>query len=141
MPDIEHHLRSSGLRCTVQRFGVLKYLASEPVHATADEIYSALNRSEPLVSRATVYNTLKELTRAGLVREFPSEGSAARYDANLHRHHHFVCDQCGGVEDLAWFDLPRQSDQAELGGHSIRSYEVIFRGTCRRCTSKSAGAR
>jgi Fe2+ or Zn2+ uptake regulation protein len=52
-----------------------------------------------------------------------------------------VCDQCGGVEDLAWFDLPRQSGQAELGGHSIRSYEVIFRGTCRRCTSKSAGAR
>jgi Fur family peroxide stress response transcriptional regulator len=138
VPDIEHHLRSSGLRCTAQRFGVLQYLAGEPVHATADEIYHALNRSQPLVSRATVYNTLNELTRAGLVREFPSAGSAARYDANLHRHHHFVCDHCGGVEDLAWFDLPSQSG---LGGHSIRSYEVIFRGTCRGCTSKSAGGR
>jgi len=141
-PDsIVERLRASGLRCTPQRYGVLNYLASGPFHSTADEIYTALTEREPLVSRATVYNTLRELTRARLVREFPSESTAARYDANLHPHHHFVCDRCGGVEDLEWFDLPRHAGHHELGGHRIRSYEVIFRGTCRRCTGSSAGSR
>ena len=133
-PDIEQCLRASGLRCTPQRFGVLRYLADGPHHATAEEIFTALTRKGPLVSRATVYNTLKELARAGLVREFPSEGNAARYDASLDPHHHFVCDGCGSVEDLAWFELPAGAGKAGLGGHRIRSYEVIFRGTCRRCS-------
>jgi len=136
--DIEHHLRSSGLRFTAQRYGVLKYLASGQFHATADEIYVALTEHEPLVSRATVYNTLNELTRAGLVREFPSGSNAARYDANLHPHHHFVCDSCGTVEDIAWFGLPRQSGHPDLGGHNIRSYEVVFRGTCGKCSQNDA---
>lgn len=119
--------------------GVLEYLASGPFHATADEIFTALTKNAPVVSRATVYNTLKELTRAGLVREFPSESNAARYDANLHRHHHFVCDQCGAVEDVAWFDLPKQPGHPDLQGHNIRGYEVIFRGTCGHCNGP-AGA-
>jgi Fur family peroxide stress response transcriptional regulator len=147
VPDSPDHvlelLRSSGLRCTPQRYDVLNYLAVEPVHATADEIYSTLNRHQPRVSRATVYNTLKELTCAGLLREFPSEGSAARYDGNLNPHHHFVCDQCGAVEDVEWFDLPHPFDQSAgqsgLGGHNIRSYDVVFRGTCRLCSSQAAG--
>jgi len=131
--DLEEHFRASGLRRTAQRYSVLEYLTREPVHATADEIFDALNQTFPLVSRATVYNTLRDLTQAGLVRELAWQGKAALYDANLHPHHHFTCDVCGSLEDIAWFDIPDQAREAAIGARAVRSYEVTFRGTCGKC--------
>ncbi len=136
--DLGEHFRASGLRRTAQRYSVLEYLCKGPMHATADEIFAALNRRLPLVSRATVYNTLRELTQAGLVREFPSEGKAARFDANLHPHHHFVCDACGKVDDIDWFEIPERTRRPAIGARSVRDYEVIFRGTCERCGKSTA---
>ena len=106
-PEIEASFRRAGLRCTPQRYGVMEFLVRRPVHATADEIHRALNRSDPRASRATVYNSLRALIKAGLVREVILEGSAARFDAKVYRHHHFICDRCGRVEDIEWFDLGR----------------------------------
>jgi Fur family transcriptional regulator, peroxide stress response regulator len=102
------------------------------VHATAGEIFRAVNRQDPRASRATVYNSLKSLTRAGLVREVISEGKAARFDSSLHPHHHFVCEHCGEVEDIAWFELPAAGKHA-LGARQVRSFEVVFRGVCEKC--------
>jgi Fe2+ or Zn2+ uptake regulation protein len=138
--DFDQHLRDSGMRRTAQRYGILEYLSQTAVHATADEILSALNERFPLVSRATVYNTLRDLTRAGLVRELPWEGKAARYDANLHRHHHFVCDECGLVEDVPWFDVPTVATTTVAGEREIRAYEVTLRGLCRECRSNPTPA-
>jgi Fur family peroxide stress response transcriptional regulator len=84
------------------------------------------------VSRATVYNTLHSLVEAGLVREFKLDASAARYDAFLHPHHHFVCDTCGVVEDLDWFEVPALT-RTRSGSRRIRSYEVVVRGECTKC--------
>ena len=61
LPDIEDSFRRAGLRCTPQRYGVMDFLVRRPVHATADEIHRALNRSGPRASRATVYNSLRAL--------------------------------------------------------------------------------
>lgn len=125
--------RAAALRPTAQRYAVLEFLALRPVHATAEEIYGAVNRADPRVSRATVYNNLRSLARAGLVREVVSEGKAARFDANLRRHHHFICERCGKVEDIVWFDLPPPAGKAALRGRAVRRYEIVFRGACARC--------
>ena len=131
-PELDEALRAANVRPTVQRYAVLRHLAKHGIHATAEEIFRAVNRRDPRASRATVYNSLKSLTRAGLVREVASEGKAARFDANLHPHHHFVCDKCGAVEDIGWFELP-PAGRAPLTGRRIRSFEVVFRGVCERC--------
>jgi Fur family transcriptional regulator, peroxide stress response regulator len=135
--QITEAFRATALRPTPQRYAVLEFLAEKPVHATADEIWEAVNRAFPRASRATVYNSLKSLTHAGLVREVASEGKAARFDANLHRHHHFVCDGCGGVEDIPWFDLPAgpegSAQRKALGSRSVRSFELVVRGYCVKC--------
>jgi len=104
-----------------------------PVHATAGEIYRAVNRTNPRASRATVYNNLRDLARSGLVRETISEGRASRFDARLRRHHHFVCEECGTIQDIAWFDLPRGVGKAMLEGRTVRRYEIVFRGSCETC--------
>ena len=136
MSNISAELRQAFLaadvRPTVQRYAVLQHLARHGVHATAEEIFRAVNRQDSRASRATVYNSLKSLTRAGLVREVISEGKAARYDASLRPHHHFVCERCGQVEDIAWFELPAAGKQA-LGTRRARSFEVVFRGVCEKC--------
>jgi Fur family peroxide stress response transcriptional regulator len=133
--EIGDSFRRVGIRCTPQRCGVMEFLARKPVHATADEIHRALNRSDPRASRATVYNSLRALIKAGLVREVVLEGSSARFEAKVHRHHHFICDRCGSVEDIDWFDLPRRSQPAALGSRVIREYQVVFNGTCEKCRS------
>ena len=133
--ELERAFEAAELRPTSQRYAVLEFLAKHPVHATAEEIFVALNRHDPRASRATVYNNLRSLEMAGLVREVLSEGKAARYDANLHRHHHFVCDSCGTVEDIAWFDLPVSAGRPALAGRKISTYEIVFRGACRHCAA------
>jgi len=131
--ELEQAFQSVGLRPTAQRFAVLEFLAKNPIHATADEIFHAVNLHDPRASRATVYNNLRSLAKAGLVREVLSDGTAARFDANLHRHHHFLCESCGSVEDVPWFDLPDTAGRAALRGRDIRNYEITFRGICTRC--------
>ncbi len=131
---IAEAFRRSALRATPQRYAVLEYLLRAPVHATADEIFQAVNASDPRVSRATVYNNLHTLARAGLVREVLLEGKAARFDANLERHHHFVCEACGRLEDVEWFDLPALARLSPLGPRVVRNYEIVFRGLCAHCS-------
>lgn len=132
-PDILDSFRERGLRCTTQRYGVLEYLQHHRVHPTADEIYRAVNRSDPRASRATVYNNLRSLIDAGLVRELVLDGKAARFEAAVERHHHFVCDHCGRVEDIPWFEVQHLADRTELGRRAVRSYELILRGRCEKC--------
>jgi len=132
-PEIEEAFRRVGLRRTPQRFDVMDFLLRHPVHATADQIYEELNRRDPRVSRATVYNSLRSLMEAGLVREVAMEGKAARFDAYLRRHHHFVCDRCGKVEDVDFFDLPARERDQVIGTRRVREFQVTLYGLCEAC--------
>jgi len=104
-------------------------------HPTAAEIFDAVNRVDPRSSRATTYNNLRDLVEAGLVREVAVEGRAARFDARGMPHHHFICDRCGNVEDLQWYEVPRPAS-ASLGKRVLRDCELIFRGLCTKCAGR-----
>ena len=134
---IKQMLETSGLRCTPQRFAVMTFLMEHSGHPTAAEILEAVNQVDPRSSRATTYNNLRDLVQAGLVREVAVEGRAARFDAKGMRHHHFICDRCGKVEDIDWYDVPRPAS-GSLGKRSLRECEVIFRGLCARCAPRKA---
>ena len=136
---IKQSLDSSGLRCTPQRYAVMAFLLEHHGHPTAAEIFEAVNRVDPRSSRATTYNNLRDLVQAGLVREVAVEGRAARFDANGMRHHHFICDHCGNVEDLAWYDVPKPPRRS-LGQRIVRGCEVIFRGLCAKCAPEQASS-
>lgn len=132
---IRRSLEDSGLRCTAQRYAVMAFLMDHKGHPTAAEIFKAVNRVDPRSSRATTYNNLRDLVRAGLVREVAVEGRAARFDAKDMRHHHFICDGCGNVEDIEWYDVPKPASRA-LGKRVVRECELIFRGLCTKCNSR-----
>ncbi|HTQ54931.1 MAG TPA: Fur family transcriptional regulator [Bryobacteraceae bacterium] len=134
---IRRSLEDGGLRCTPQRYAVMKFLMGQANHPTAAEIFAAVNRADPRSSRATTYNNLRDLVEAGLVREVAVEGRAARFDARGMRHHHFICDRCGDVEDMEWYDVPRPASRS-LGKRVVRECELIFRGLCQKCAPRQA---
>jgi Fur family transcriptional regulator, peroxide stress response regulator len=133
---IKKSLEGSGLRCTPQRYAVMAFLMEHSRHPTAAEIFAAVNRADPRCSRATTYNNLRDLVQAGLVREVAVEGRAARFDAKGMRHHHFICDRCGKVEDIEWSDVPRPASSS-LGKRVLREFELIFRGLCAKCAPRN----
>jgi len=129
---IKRALGGSGLRCTPQRYAVMAFLLKQKTHPTAAEIFKAVNRVDPRSTRATTYNNLRDLVQAGLVREVDVVGRAARFEAKVIRHHHFICDQCGDVEDMEWYDVPRPAP-GSLDKRVLRDCEVIFHGLCGQC--------
>jgi Fur family transcriptional regulator, peroxide stress response regulator len=110
----------------------MAFLMEHRGHPTAAEIFEAVNRLDPRLSRATTYNNLRDLVEAGLVREVAVEGRAARFDAKTMRHHHFICDRCGNVEDVEWYDVPKPAS-ISLGKRTLRECELIVRGLCTKC--------
>jgi Fur family peroxide stress response transcriptional regulator len=135
--QIIQRLEDSGLRCTPQRFSVMSFLLKHHGHPTAAEIFEGVNRLDPRSSRATTYNNLRDLVQAGLVREVAVEGRAARFDVKGTRHHHFICEHCGEVEDVEWYSVPKPAT-ASLGKRIVHQVELIVRGLCAKCAAAHA---
>jgi Fur family peroxide stress response transcriptional regulator len=84
-------------------------------------------------SQATVYSSLQALSKAGLVREVLLEEGVCRYDANVAPHHHFRCETCGTIEDIAWDEIRDLSVGGLRPGLQVDRYEVTVYGHCERC--------
>jgi Fur family peroxide stress response transcriptional regulator len=136
---IELSLREAELKLTPQRFAVLEHLTRVAGHPTAEQIAIAVNRRFPLASRATIYNTLNALRNAGLIREVRLDDAVARYEANIDLHHHFVCRECGRLEDVSPESFnpspPRELD----GGHRVETCQVVLHGVCAACRPDNEG--
>ena len=134
---IRRSLEDSGLRCTPQRYAVMAFLMKHNRHSTAAEVFAAVNRVDPRCSRATTYNSLRDLVEAGLVREVDVGGRAARFEAKGVSHHHFICDGCGNVEDVEWYDIPRPATSPDEK-RIFRECELILRGLCAKCARRQS---
>src|SRR5688572_27525603 len=93
-------VRASGLKLTPQRMAIVREIALDPTHPTAQELFERLRVAMPTMSFATVYNTLDALSSAGLCVSLSLSPGAARFDANMRPHNHAVCDRCGLVRDV-----------------------------------------
>jgi Fur family peroxide stress response transcriptional regulator len=131
---VRHLLDVNGLRFTLQRYSLVAFLMENAGHPTAVEIFEGVNRLDPRSSKATVYRNLRDLVEAGLVREVAVEGRSARFDLKGIQHHHFICDRCGTVENMDWFDVLMPPSQ-RTGKRVVREYELILRGLCDACAS------
>jgi Fur family ferric uptake transcriptional regulator len=133
--DIELTLRAAGLRVTAPRRAVLAAVHDFP-HADTDTLLQAARARLGAVSHQAVYDVLRALTDAGLLRRIQPSGSVARYEARVgDNHHHLVCRSCGAVVDVdcAVGRTPclTASDDA---GYIIDEAEVVYWGRCPGCT-------
>ncbi|WP_237245225.1 MULTISPECIES: Fur family transcriptional regulator [Sorangium] len=132
-------VRSSGLKLTPQRLAIVRELAADPTHPTAQELFERLRPALPTMSFATVYNTLDALASAGLCVALSLSPGASRFDPNMAAHHHAVCDRCGLVRDVPCEPSGERPDEiapaplAAAPGFEVRAVERIYRGLCAAC--------
>ena len=137
--DFERLVRGVGLRVTRPRLAVLAAVHEHP-HADTHSIIEAVREQLGGVSQQAVYDVLRALTDAGLVRRIHPPGSVARYESRVgDNHHHVVCRSCGVIADVdcAVGDAPcltAADDDGSLAGFAIDEAEVIYWGLCPDCT-------
>jgi Fur family ferric uptake transcriptional regulator len=134
----ESLLRDAALRVTAPRKAVLEAVADHP-HADTDTLLAATRARLGSVSHQAVYDVLRALTEAGLIRRIQPAGSVARYEARVgDNHHHVVCRACGAVRDVdcavgATPCLTASDDPDHPHGFAIDEAEVVFWGVCPGC--------
>ncbi|GAB3449526.1 Fur family transcriptional regulator [Phycicoccus ginsengisoli] len=134
--DAERALREASLRVTRPRLAVLSAVHERP-HAETDAIVGAVRAELGQVSTQAVYDVLRALTAAGLVRRIQPSGSVARYESRVgDNHHHVVCRSCGAVADVdcAVGHTPCL-DASEDHGFTIDEAEVTYWGLCPGCAA------
>lgn len=114
----------------------MEFLADSFEHPTADDVEQAVNRHGTRASRASVYNVLRSLRDAGLVRELVLDDAVCRYDANLSAHHHFVCRRCRRVDDVTAAELPSPAPPAHLAGCRVDTATLVLHGLCGGCLAR-----
>jgi Fe2+ or Zn2+ uptake regulation protein len=141
-PDFEHVLRGAALRVTRPRLAVLSAVHEHP-HSDTSSIIGVVRDDLGEVSHQAVYDVLRALTAAGLVRCIEPPGSVARYEARVgDNHHHVVCRSCGAIADVDCAVGPAPCLTPSDGhGFVIDEAEVVFRGTCPECAAREEKAR
>ncbi|WP_281181047.1 Fur family transcriptional regulator [Micromonospora rhizosphaerae] len=127
-------LRGAALRVTRPRLAVLTAVHAHP-HADTVSIFGAVRRELPEVSHQAVYDVLRALTAAGLLRRIEPSGSAARYESRVgDNHHHVVCRSCGAIADVdcAVGEAPCLAE-SDSQGFRIDEAEVTYWGVCPEC--------
>jgi Fur family iron response transcriptional regulator len=136
---IQQKLRSKGVRPSAHRLAVAEYVLTTGEHPSAEQVLARVRSRFPLLSRATVYNTLNLFVEKGLLRELVLSEGRVVFDPKLDRHHHFVDDETGAIEDVPWSAL-EVGDPAAIEGYDVREYMVVMRGKKRRRASRSRSA-
>jgi len=126
------------MRATKQREAILRSVRNMDSHPTADAVYDAVRKEIPGISLGTVYRNLKLLAETGELRVMESAGCSSRFDGCTEIHHHFRCDRCGRVFDVAEIlgsDIDREVESQT--GFMVRGHSLEFRGVCADCRSRS----
>jgi len=135
--DFEQLLRESNMRVTRQRLAVLAAVYAHP-HADTDSLISVVREDHGDVSHQAVYDVLRALTNAGLLRRIEPAGSVARYESRVaDNHHHVVCRTCGAVADVdcAVGSAPCLTASDDRG-YAIDEAEVVYWGFCPDCSAE-----
>ncbi|EMD25753.1 transcriptional repressor [Amycolatopsis azurea DSM 43854] len=137
MSDFEARLRAVSLRVTRPRLAVLAALRDHP-HVDTETVIALVRADLPTVSHQAVYDVLRALTEAGLIRRIQPAGALARYETRVgDNHHHVVCRSCGAIADVdcAVGHAPCLSASRDHG-FVIDEAEVVYWGVCPGCAAE-----
>ena len=129
--NLKQELKKKNISLSYQRLKVLEYLTQNRCHPTVEQIFTELQKDIPTLSKTTVYNTLRILAEAGLVKVITIDERESRYDIDTEDHGHFKCESCGTI-----FDFPIDIDSLipeGLSNFKINDKNVYFKGICPRC--------
>lgn len=127
------------INLTIQRKAIYEVVQQSHDHPTAADIIERLREKDFHFAYGTVYNSLRYLADAGLIRELKLGEATSRYDARVEDHGHIVCKQCGRVDEVMT-ELPDDWLKEVQGetGYKVLHAQVLVEGVCPQCkTGKS----
>jgi Fe2+ or Zn2+ uptake regulation protein len=131
--DVIALLVRNAIQPSAQRVAVADYVLFTDEHPSADRVFARVKKVLPVLSRATVYNTLNLLVKKGLLRELVLAEGKIVFDPKMDRHHHFLDETSGRIYDVPWEALEVKK-LASLEEFEIDEYQVVLRG--RRSTRR-----
>lgn len=121
-------------RNTKQKSGIKNFLMTRKDHPTAETVYLELKKTIPSISLGTVYRNLNQLSESGEILKLRFDDGLDHFDATTAEHHHFICRECGAVQDVFnvvdSIKIPEGAHDGDIDGHF-----VYFYGKCAVCKS------
>lgn len=125
-------LESHGIRPSLQRLEIMRFLLSHRTHPTVEDVYKGLSTKIPTLSRTTVYNTLRMFYEKSAAQMITIDEHRVCYDGDLHPHVHFFCTECGRVFDMMGEQAP-EHHRGDIGGFRVNDAQLYYRGICPDC--------
>ena len=125
--DVVELLAARGIQPSAQRIVVAQYVLFTDEHPSADKVWARVKAGFPMISRATVYNTLNLLVERGLLRELHLAPDSIVFDPKVEAHHHVIDEASGRIYDVPW-EKVTVCDVEHIEGFEIHDYQVVMRG-------------
>lgn len=136
MEHFKEVCRNAGIRLTHQRLEIFREVLQDNDHPDAEKVFSRVRKKLPTVSLDTVYRTLWLAKDFGLITTLGPSRERTRFDANLNRHHHFICIKCGLISDFysEALDVLTLPESVKAIGHP-EATQVEVKGLCLKCAA------
>jgi Fe2+ or Zn2+ uptake regulation protein len=126
-PNVADVLQQNGIQPSAHRVAVGEYVLTTTDHPSADRVWAKVRRRFPMISRATVYNTLNLFVEKKLLRELHLAPDSVVFDPNMEKHHHLIDEETGRIYDVEWDDV-EVSKIEKMKNFDIRDYSVVMHG-------------
>jgi len=137
MAHFKEVCRAEEIKLTHQRLEIFQELAQTDDHPDAEKVFQRVRKRLPTISLDTIYRTLWLLNDLGLIITLGTSRERTRFDANLSRHHHFVCTRCGFTRDFYSDELNNLKLPESAGTFGrIEGMHVEVKGICQECSKK-----
>ena len=118
-----------------KRNAILSCVQQTTAHPSAEWVYNQLKSECPDISLGTVYRNLALFKEQGLIISLGTVNGVERFDGNTHPHVHFICSNCGAVQDLYEIKVPEELNAAveQSSGGRVTACNLTFTGSCEAC--------
>jgi len=131
MKNIVALLEEHGIQPSAHRVAVGEYVLTTEEHPSADRVWASVRERFPMISRATVYNTLNLFVEKKLLRELHLAPDSVVFDPNMDRHHHLIDDDTGQIHDIDWGQVEVRNVKT-VEKFEVHDYQVVMHGRRKR---------
>lgn len=137
--NVYEYLLSYNIKPSVQRIAIMDYLLKHHTHPCIDEIYLALHKDIPTLSKTTVYNTLKLFVEQGAAKMLTIDERNVCFDGDISAHAHFQCKCCGKIYDMPMHTINDEIKMMEDKGFVVDEIHSYYKGICSDCKKSNSG--
>lgn len=127
-------LQAYGIHPSVQRIAIMDYLLKHHTHPTVEDVYMALCKVIPTLSKTTVYNTLRLFSEQGAALMLTIDERKVCFDGTVTPHAHFMCKRCGKLFDMEIPAGMRDGFPVNVD-FKIDEAHIYYKGVCKACQS------